>query len=58
MPWTSRDARRFTKKASSIHARRVWAKTANSVLERTGDEGAAIKAANAAVKRHKKRVHL
>ncbi len=53
MPWTPKDATRHTKKAKSPKAKRQFAKVANKVLERTGDEGRAIKAANAAVKKRK-----
>jgi hypothetical protein len=56
MPWSPKDATRHTKKAKSGKAKRQFAHVANSMLERTGDEGAAIRAANAAVgKRGKKR---
>lgn len=55
MPWTSRSAKGHTKKAKSPKAKRQWAKTANSVLKRGGNEGMAIRIANAAVKRRSKR---
>lgn len=50
MPWTVADALRHTKAAGSECAKERWAKTANAVLEKTGDEGRAIRIANAAVK--------
>lgn len=49
MPWTSSDSARHTKKAKSPKRRRQWSKVANSILERTGDEGRAVRGANAAV---------
>jgi len=49
MPWTTEDARRHTKKADSPKRQRMWAEIANSVLSDTGDEGRAVREANAAV---------
>jgi len=49
MPWTSRDAYRHTKKASTPHLQRLWSNVANSELQRTGDEALAIRAANSQV---------
>jgi uncharacterized protein YdaT len=49
MPWTARDAYRHTKKASTPGAQSKWAKTANSVLEQSGDEAKAIRIANSVV---------
>jgi hypothetical protein len=49
MPWKPSDATRHTKKAKSAIAKRQFADVANSILERTGDEGRAIRGANAAV---------
>lgn len=57
MPWTPRDAARHTHKAKSPVAKRQWAHVASSMLRRTGDEGAAVRAANAVVRdrgKHKK----
>jgi uncharacterized protein YdaT len=54
MPWGAKDATKFTKKAKSKTAKRQFAKVANSMLERGADEGAAIRAANAAVAKRKK----
>jgi hypothetical protein len=51
MPWTPSQASRFTKKAKSPKRKRQFSKVANSVLARTGDDGAAIRAANSAVKK-------
>ncbi|MGB9654481.1 MAG: hypothetical protein WCB75_04540 [Pseudolabrys sp.] len=49
MPWTAEDAERHTKKADSAKRQRMWAEIANSVLAETGDEGRAIREANAMV---------
>ena len=61
MPWTSRDALRFTKKAKSAKSKRQFAHVANSVLKRGGSESSAIRQANAVVGRsgskRKKRQH-
>jgi len=51
MPWTAKDASRHTKKAKSAKRKRQWAHVADSVLRRTGDEGAAVRAANGVVKK-------
>ena len=53
MPWTAKDASRKTKKAKSPKAKRQWAHVADKVLAKTGDEGRAIREANAVVKRRK-----
>lgn len=53
MPWKAGDARRHTKKAKSPKAKRQWSKVANSMLARGESEGAAVRAANAVVKRRK-----
>lgn len=55
MPWTPDDAPSHTKKATSETAKRRWAEIANQVLERTGDEGRAIREANAVVARMARR---
>lgn len=56
MPWQPRDAGRHTKKArSGGKTSRQWSHVANSMLERTGDEGVAIRAANAVVRDRGKR---
>ncbi len=54
MPWTAKDASRKTKKAKSPTAKRQWAHVADKVLAKTGDEGRAIREANAVVKRRRK----
>ena len=51
MPWTADDAERHTRKASNWALMELWAKIANDCLQRTGDEGRAIREANAVVAR-------
>ena len=55
MPWGARDATRHTKKARSPKAKRQWSHVANSMLRRGKSEGAAVRAANAVVKRGKRK---
>jgi hypothetical protein len=57
MPWGPQDATRHTKKANTAKKKRQFSHVANSVLQTTGDEGRAIREANAAVAgtaRHRK----
>lgn len=49
MPWPPSDATRHTKKANTPKKKRQFSDVANSVLAKTGDEGRAIREANAAV---------
>ena len=51
MPWTPNDAERHTHKATTWILKDLWAKVANECLERTGDEGRAIREANAVIAR-------
>jgi hypothetical protein len=51
MPWTRDDAKRHTHKATTWALKELWAKVANECLERTGDEGRAIREANAVIAR-------
>lgn len=51
MPWTPKDASRFTKKAQSPKAKRQWRDVADSALARGASEASAIKQANGVVKR-------
>jgi hypothetical protein len=51
MPWTSNEAERHTHKATTPALQQLWTKVANETLERTGDEGRAIREANAVVAR-------
>ena len=55
MPWGSKDAKRHTKKAKSSKGRRQWSHVANSILERTGDEGRAVRGASSVVKKRGKK---
>ena len=55
MPWKAKDARRHTKKAKGSKAKRQWKHVANSMLERTGDEGRAVAAANSVIKKRGKK---
>jgi hypothetical protein len=58
MPWSPADAVTHTHKAKSPTAQRQWAHVANGVLETTGDEARAVREANAAIaKRRRKRLH-
>ncbi len=50
MPWTAEDVDRH-KKGLSAKGKELWVKVANEALERTGDEGQAIREANAVVDR-------
>jgi uncharacterized protein YdaT len=49
MPWNEKDAKGKTKKATTPAKRKKWAKVANAVLRKTGDEGSAVRIANAAM---------
>ncbi len=51
MPWTANDAEKHTHKATSSELKELWAKVANESLERHGDDGRAIREANAVVAR-------
>ncbi len=51
MPWVPEDAQSHTHKATSRALKELWAKIANECLERTGDEGRAIREANAVIAR-------
>jgi hypothetical protein len=50
MPWTTDDVDRH-KKDLSPKQKELWVRVANEVLERTDDEGQAIREANAVVDR-------
>ncbi len=54
MPWTANDAERHTHKATTPAQKELWAKVANETLERTSDEGRAIREANAVIARQEK----
>lgn len=51
MPWTAADAGKHTKRAGTPGRAHLWARVANRVLERTGDEALAIREADAVVGR-------
>lgn len=51
MPWKPSDASSKTKKAKSPTAKRQWRSVANKVLAQSGNEGRAIREANAVIKR-------
>jgi len=51
MPWNPSDAETHTRKAVTEQLKELWAKVANECLERTGDEGRAIREANAVIAR-------
>ena len=51
MPWSANDAERHTHKATTWELKELWAKIANEALERTGDEGRAIREASAVIAR-------
>jgi hypothetical protein len=55
MPWTSNDAEMHTHKATTTELKELWAKVANEALQRTSDEGRAIREANAVVARQAER---
>jgi len=57
MPWTPNDAERHTHKATTRALKELWAKVANESLERTGDEGRAIREANAVIARRAEADH-
>jgi hypothetical protein len=52
MPWTPNDAEKHTHKAITPELKELWAKVANERLEKTGDEGRAIREANSVIARH------
>jgi len=55
LPWRPEDAPRHTHKADAPHLCRLWSEVANNIVAETGDEGRAVRAANAAVARQKRR---
>lgn len=55
MPWTLDAAPKHTRKAKTAREKRLWQKVADKVLAETGDEGRAIRAANAMMNRKEKR---
>lgn len=63
MPWSPGDAYKHIHAAGSAKKSKVWSSTANGVLADSGDEGKAIRIANAQVagtinhKRKKSKLH-
>lgn len=56
MPWTKNDGpARHTHKAKSEGTKKQWAKVANKMLSESGDDGKAVRIANAAVKKRGKK---
>jgi hypothetical protein len=55
MPWEPEDAPLYTKKAATPRLQRLWVEIANQVLDKTGDEGRAIREANAVIARTRDR---
>jgi uncharacterized protein YdaT len=55
MPWKMSDAPHKTHAASTPAKKKQWVGTANAVLAKTGDEGKAVRIANAVVKKGKSR---
>jgi hypothetical protein len=55
MPWKPADAKAKTSKASTPKKQRQWSDVANSVLERTGDEGRAVRSANGVIAKAKRK---
>jgi uncharacterized protein YdaT len=49
MPWSPSDAPKHDKDANTPEKQRKWAKIANAVLKRTGDDAMAIRVANSRV---------
>lgn len=58
MPWDAKAASGHTHKANTPALRRQWADVANSVLERTGDDGKAARVANGVVKKRKAKTNV
>lgn len=54
MPWKPSAAPGKTKKAKSPAAKKQWSEVANKVLKQTGDDGKAVRIANAAVAKRRK----
>ncbi len=54
MPWGPQSAKKHDSKADTPKKQAQWSAVANSVLNKTGDEGRAIKTANGVIKAKKK----
>ncbi len=55
MPWKAKDSAKHTRKAKSKKAKRMWSKVANAVLKGGGSEGSAVRIANSAVKKARRK---
>ena len=55
MPWTPKEAVKHNRSVKSSKRKRQWSKVANAILEKTGDDARAIRGANSAVKKAKRR---
>lgn len=55
MPWGPQDAQAKDSKANTPKKQRHWAHVADSVLQRTGDEGRAVRTANGVLRRASER---
>ena len=55
MPWTASEATQHTSHANTPRLKKLWAATANSVLKESGDDAKAIRIANAAVNKEKRK---
>jgi len=55
MPGAKWHPEKHTKKAKTAKRKRQWRHVADSVLKKTGDEGRAVRAANAVVGRRAKK---
>jgi hypothetical protein len=53
VPWAPGDASGKTHKAKSPKAKRQWAKVANAILKKTGNEGQAVREANGVIAQRK-----
>ena len=51
MPWQASDAHSQKKAAKTAKDKNMWAHVANSVLQRTGNDGLAVREANAVLRR-------
>ena len=51
MPWTANDPEKHAHKATTPELQQLWAKVANERLEKTGDEGRAMREANLVIAR-------
>jgi hypothetical protein len=54
MPWDASDAKSHNKAAKTPKEKRQWSDVANSVLDRTGDDGEAVRIANGVLKRRRR----